>query len=630
MTSGGIRRAQLIQPFGVGAMSILVDGTSVIVCGLDHWFKSSGGETISVGEFENPVDDWRLQERLGVASLRMPPDFRTASRDGDRVNSGLTIPVLRFPRWSFCPHCKTMKYFPLSLSERPRCADALHSTWKVKPHLVQVPFVAICERGHLSDFPFPAWVHKSVNGACRGELKLKSFGGGGLQGQRVICSCGSSRSLEGVLNATFVDEERSSVLTESLEPGTRFGCVGERPWLSDPGQGCGEPLRGALRGAGNVYFPKVESSIYLPASTGNVRAEVLECLRLPEVSVALRMLISFDRLSVAELRRSVSHETLSEYKDEELSAALQEYQRQSPGTSESGINEEALSDVLSWRQPEFDAFLSLSRHPDLLVRDPGLADGMSDFLEFVRRIDVLRETRVLRGFTRLGDSALTLSSGKAQLRTIPMAAEHDWLPAYVVRGEGIFLSLNNARVEAWENKDSVRRRIDRLAGSFEAAAERRGLQRRSITPRFVLLHTLAHLMINQLVFTSGYGSAALRERIYFDESDGSQLNGFLIYTAAGDADGTMGGLVRMADPRNLESLMIRAVEDARWCSSDPVCMELGEAGQGPDSCNLAACHGCGLLPETSCEEFNRFLDRAMIVGTHDDPSIGFFNNPDSS
>ncbi len=106
------------------------------------------------------------------------------------------------------------------------------------------------------------------------------------------------------------------------------------------------------------------------------------------------------------------------------------------------------------------------------------------------------------------------------------------------------------------------------------------------------------------------------------------MAGLLIYTAAGDSEGTMGGLVRMARPGNLRPMLATAVSNARWCSTDPVCMDAGEHGQGPDSCNLAACHGCALLPETSCEEFNRFLDRGLVIGTFTDPHLGFFSDLD--
>ena len=103
------------------------------------------------------------------------------------------------------------------------------------------------------------------------------------------------------------------------------------------------------------------------------------------------------------------------------------------------------------------------------------------------------------------------------------------------------------------------------------------------------------------------------------------MAGILIYTAAGDAEGTMGGLVRMGKQGYFEPMVLKALEKASWCSADPVCMEMGgRGGQGPDNCNLAACHNCGLVPETACEEFNRFLDRALVIGSLDSSDIGYF------
>ena len=141
----------------------------------------------------------------------------------------------------------------------------------------------------------------------------------------------------------------------------------------------------------------------------------------------------------------------------------------------------------------------------------------------------------------------------------------------------------------------------------------------------MLLHTLAHVLINQLAFDCGYGSASLRERLYCDISDKEHpMQGILIYTASGDSEGTMGGLVRQGRSGRFESTLKRALQHAAWCSSDPVCIET--TGQGADSANLAACHGCCLLPETSCEEGNRLLDRGLLVGTPKDKPLGFFSD----
>lgn len=89
------------------------------------------------------------------------------------------------------------------------------------------------------------------------------------------------------------------------------------------------------------------------------------------------------------------------------------------------------------------------------------------------------------------------------------------------------------------------------------------------------------------------------------------MAGIMIYTTAGVSEGSMGGLVNMGRPGNLEEILRKALDSASWFSSDPVCMEAAEhGGQGPDSLNLTTCHACALLPEA----FNCLLDRGLLVG----------------
>jgi hypothetical protein len=189
----------------------------------------------------------------------------------------------------------------------------------------------------------------------------------------------------------------------------------------------------------------------------------------------------------------------------------------------------------------------------------------------------------------------------------------------------LFLKLSEPKVAEWGLQPEVVERVNKLRGFYDAARKRRSLRPRDLSARFLLVHTLAHVLINQLTFECGYSSAALKERLYVSGEQGREQAAVLIYTAAGDAEGTMGGLVRMGKPTYLEDVLDAALRGASWCASDPVCMEIGSrSGQGPDSCNLAVCHSCGLVPETACEEFNRFLDRGVLVGTTENPRIGFF------
>ena len=140
-----------------------------------------------------------------------------------------------------------------------------------------------------------------------------------------------------------------------------------------------------------------------------------------------------------------------------------------------------------------------------------------------------------------------------------------------------------------------------------------------------MLHTFSHCLITTLSNESGYSNASIRERIYCPKylGENSGIAGILIYTASGDSEGSLGGLVRQGLPGKIESIIQRALNEAKWCASDPVCIQ--SPGQGQDGCNLAACHNCALIPETSCENKNMLLDRGVLIGTLDNPSVGFFS-----
>ncbi|MFI7640593.1 DrmB family protein [Nonomuraea sp. NPDC049400] len=626
MTNGSIRRAQLISPFGVGAMTVLVDGSSVITCGLDHWFE---GEDVDVGAYR--IDEWRLQRRLRVNHFRLPPDHRTPYQGMPKTpNLRLAIPFLRFPTWSFCPYCKRLEQQPLALQGKARCPDSRHQHSgkpAIKgPAMSQVPFVVICEKGHIGDFPWREWVHRSIQPTCRGTLRLHAVGTGSLSGQLIRCEgCDKSRSLEGVTTATSVDGEPTTVLTSRLEKGADYSCRGWRPWLGEATQPCGQPLRGSLRGASNVYFPLVESSIYLPQSASSTPPKLLEILNRPDFVTALQFARKTGEVTSKTIRIIDEYDILTPFTDADIQAALDEV---SGGEKAEHVYDFDELSPTEWRRPEYDMLRHGIDHPNLVVTTATspYGDAITEAFSRVRLVESLRETRALWGFTRLTSSGHKLKDGKSQLWKEQPSPARDWLPAYTVSGEGIYLELDEQQLQSWERREEVQRRAQLIARRYMSVVRDRLLAPREVTPRFILIHTVAHLLINQLIFECGYSTASLRERLYVADERGSTMAGLLIYTAAGDAEGTMGGLVRMGKPGHLERAWSAALASAEWCSTDPLCMEAGEGGQGPDSCNLAACHSCALLPETACEEFNRFLDRGLVIGSLKEPELGFFNS----
>jgi hypothetical protein len=541
------------------------------------------------------------------------------------TNALLTIPVLRFPQWHFCAKCRGLFEIPLDRTgKRVFCIECFDKS-KKKRWLAQVPFVAMCDSGHLQDFPWRQWVHRSTSVACSETLRLTATGGASLSAQIVACDCGkvTPRSLGGITTA-YPDGD--TLLSKSLDSSkARFLCSGAAPWLgTQSGRGCGSAIRGSLRGAGNVYYGHSTSAIYLPREGTGTPTKLLEFLMTPGPAALIRLL---EEAATPMILRKRYQEELKLYGDNVVATALDVIIKARDAATSDDSDEEELE--TSFRKREFDTLRTERAEADLVVR-PLPANTISKefhrYFATVTLVERLRETRVFTGFSRVfPENGQSASVRRALLWANPPRGRKAWLPAYVVYGEGIFFELNEAAVREWEECATVARRYGPLAERFETVSTQRQLRERSISPRLVLVHTLAHLLINRLTFECGYSSSSLRERLYVSSEVGETMAGFMIYTADGDADGTMGGLVRMGKPKHLEPILRRAVENAMWCSSDPVCMETGgRGGQGPDSLNLAACHSCALLPETACEEFNRLLDRAAIVGELGHPELGFF------
>jgi hypothetical protein len=476
--------------------------------------------------------------------------------------------------------------------------------------MIPVRFIVVCENGHVDEFPWEEWAHNRPGQPLdqaqicdKPTLRLNYSGKAGLMGLIVKCeneTCGAkARSLMG------------SAGPDSLKG---WRCTGKRPWLGPNGQQECKPEkqpRMLQRGATNFYFPKVASSILIPPFSDPLRRIVDDPHNWGLLTSGVQEDGSPDETRLrffAQLKR-LDFDRLKQVVAQKLAGV---------GASSSAESEE------EFRYSEYQALLGPSR--DVEDEFVTLAQDMASYGDEVRKyignivlVEKLAETRVLTGFSRISPPPYREFDRQDQSQL--SLKTRSWLPAVRVYGEGIFLTLNNTAVDEWATK-AVSERYEEIVANHARIYLKLGRMPRTLPSRFFLLHTLAHLLIRQLSFECGYGSSSLRERLYCWDEPGKEMTGILIYTAAGDSEGTMGGLVRQGKPGRFESLLLRAVEEARWCSSDPLCIE--SRGQGIDSLNRAACHACALLPETSCEEGNRFLDRAALVGTPDNPTLGFF------
>jgi hypothetical protein len=586
---------------------------SLMTAGLDAWTAHAKKQCPA----DWLVREERLEARLGVTHFRLPPDHRDPGVGVQLPNQD--VPFVRFPCWHYCHFCGGMEELPL-FGNRQRCRALPWPTRnciqrKRKPWLIPVRFVTACVKGHVQDFPFREWVHRTTPATDHCQLRmLAGRSSAGLTGIKITCTCGQMRSLGGIFD---FDDTNGGALH-------RLGrdCQGFRPWLGEweNPPGCGEFLQVVQRGASNVYFPHVVSSIYLPLWAESATGGIVKALEDPRVwgplsSGLVSGKISQDRCEMVASMRNLDAN--------ELMAAAQRKLDGIPETSALvGQTEEA------FRRSEYDALKSGrgAAQSDLLVETASpdnYQPPVSMAFSHLALVHKLRETRVLKGFTRLLPPDGNLTSPR--LQRLALDQRLDWLPAMIVRGEGIFLEFDVAQMDAWIARSPVvSARIGDLDTHYNQRRISQGQPPRQVSLQFVLLHTFAHVVINQLAYECGYGSASLRERLYCDVTDPADaMCGVLIYTASGDSEGSMGGLVRQAKEGLFENIVLRAIQKAGWCSSDPVCIE--SLGQGAENCNLSACHSCCLLPETSCEEGNRLLDRALLVGTPGDPHIGYFS-----
>ena len=165
----------------------------------------------------------------------------------------------------------------------------------------------------------------------------------------------------------------------------------------------------------------------------------------------------------------------------------------------------------------------------------------------------------------------------------------------------------------WEDQTALKKRAEGFQMRYRESTLNFEFETTDISPRFLLLHTLAHIMIRQLETQAGYPAASMKERIYCETGE-SPMSGILIYVAVSATEGSLGGLMSLAEPGLFLRLLIKAFEAVTWCSLDPICSE--HEGQGPNLLNRAACHACVLIPETSCLYGNTLLDRIFIKGNN--------------
>lgn len=633
---GEVRHGQLITTYGPGAMVDLPD-RSVVIGGLNLWHYSRDDDSCYIDE---PRLIAKLRGLLGVGTLLLK---RPPSEDDDfaqkfRSSSGIRSP--QFPLWFVAQPRKDP--FPPYIDEagkRYRTRPLIHKERLVNDKLpwrepggtkqdldvVPVRFVQCCANGHLSDIDWDRFAHGGARSNCQEDLWLDEAGAGN-DFNEIYVRCPKCKKRQAL--ASTKGDNGASLLGQ---------CRGHRPWLgnfSTEALPCtdenGKPRTNRLlvRSASNAYFPEMVGAISIPEAEDPLRQLMISHLSdfekitsAEKLSLALEMDLLKERLA-APLRGRDPQEVM----------ALLDAVRGSKGDvrtdKQPPLKQQEIKALYAPPGALGSADPASTFHAEILPLT-GKPGWFSDRFDRVLKVHRLREVMALIGFTRLEPIVKGVDGDPIDQHAIGAKRadinnkELDWVPAIENFGEGLFLGVSEAALQAWSDSDGVKRHSHKHQDACKLWNRDHGLKANDFDwpgEAYLMLHSLAHLLITTAALECGYGASAIKERIY---SFPGQGYGILLYTSGSGSEGTLGGLVSLAD--RIDQLVAAALERGRLCSNDPFCaLHDPENDLEKRYSHGAACHGCLLIAETSCEQRNQFLDRAFVVPTLDVADAAFF------
>jgi hypothetical protein len=594
---GQIRQSQIVTTFGPGAM-VDLPKQSVLIGGLDYWSK--GGEEIVETRLTG-----KLAIVLQVPAIRLyaPPP---AMDDPTLPSTG--IDCFQFPEWFITQDVesggsKSAERSRMLVHRKALTHGKFLDLNKKKRAVVPVRFVRACRYGHIGDINWYYFVHGGENdcAAQRRQLWIDERGtSGDLSEIWIRCECGKA--------------ERSMSEATLQQKHPLGACDGSRPWLGPfTKEQCGEPNRLLIRTASNAYFPQLMSVISLPDHDETIKQAVTAAWEYLEAVESLEDL-RYER------KKAKVKQALDGITDAEAFAEIAS--RRGGGSREEKTVRVAELETLIASKEEIG-----EDRPDgnFFARALPRTAWEAPWMQTVERVVLvhrLREVIAQVGFTRF-EAATPDLEGELEIgvRPAPLAREISWLPAVENKGEGVFLQFKDQAIEEWVKRPDVIERGRQLVAGFDCwLAEHQGSQRRFFGMPYMMLHSFSHLLITTVALECGYPASSIRERIYALPGIGY---GVLLYTGTSDAEGTLGGLIQVG--RRIHEHIRNALELGELCSNDPVCAQ-HEPQNAHERRFLhgAACHGCLLIAETSCEQKNDFLDRALVVRTVDNLGVEFF------
>ncbi len=587
-----IRLSHLLGHSGVGAVVRGPDGLFVV---MDTRFWKDRDRAY-VGRSILYVE--RVRAALGIdQDLREPP---AATMLSNGVLDGSSIPAMHFPSWSRCPACSFL-YHVTHVFREDGTQNCPHCDKRHRPE--QVTWVLADSSGRLAEVPWHYLAHRDARAPAQRECKVynkMALNENANEPRLLVCAACNCKT-------PFLGDERLDFANGPIQPWTRTEFAHASHAATDQNKAIAQVL--AINDS-RLYSPVSDSALVIPPESRVRKGTVVD--RLYRNSEDRRRI---DEALNPLARKSAIKEIAAKYRcaAEQISAALDDIVNGYPlygATFTPG----------QLRESEYDAFLETlpDQQPDedlvtfdqteqwrlftMATEFSGTVTAIAQSVQHLVRINRLKAVKVFKGFTRLGGDSCVPPD---------LVGNSSWLPALELFGEGIFLTLDEKKLAEWESNEGVISRLRSIQARFRQSGRD---QPNPLTARFLLLHTLSHLLMRQIESEGGYPAASLSERIYSAHTPRT-MAGILIYVTVPDIAGSLGGIAELSEPRRFLGILTRSLEHAEWCSLDPVCSE--HEGQGPGLLNRAACHACALVPEPACEYGNTLLDRCFVKGSEE-------------
>ncbi len=609
---GKIRPAQIITTFGPGAL-MQTEHDSVMIMGYNFWKNT---------ESYVKKNHLYLQKITKRNHFKMP----YSEEGGGKRN----IACISYPQWGHCTICKEL--------QRHRSSPGYADHFKCKRHnkvLLPARLVAVCKRGHVGEFPWVEWAHSNPTNPkpiCDDPTLSWERGNrsSSISDSSVKCSCGARNWLYGALKSDGI------ILLDGEKKHYTYQCRGESPWLNKQEQcrkidNAGhessrtETPVGMLTRSSSLYYPKIIRGIVIP----HLAHPIAQYLQSDDYRKSFEDIQVLRELSYEEKAEQILKMTDSDWKD------IQEYEKSDiihfMKKLKNNANKFKLDTEEDLREIEYEDLLNNDnprgeQGEEIHITDVELPEEASTYFDKVKMLNILTSIEISRYFTRLHPPGEINSDERdANMKYIcnietsgktKSGRKHkkeDWLPCSVKRGEGIFVTFKKEFIESCLNQDGARSRLDDILRNYREWERRSEWSNASnIDRQYILLHSLSHVLIKTLARSSGYSDASVSERIYSSK----KMHGILIYTTS-SGDGSLGGLVRQAT--DIFDLFKEALAESRSCSRDPICIAEDPRRMLENNIPLhlaqngSACYGCIMLPETSCECFNKLLDRRILT-----------------